>query len=143
MALARFVSAAQTIRAFAERYLAAPLDLVGRCMIGEIFFRSGLVKLSSYETTVDLFRDEYQTPFFAPEVAALLATATELTMPVLLILGLLTRLAALPLLVMTAMIQFTYFYHSEHYFWAFVLLTFIVRGAGAWSLDHWLRRRFG
>ncbi|MFY8105472.1 MAG: DoxX family protein [Elstera sp.] len=134
---------ARTARAWVEHYLTAPLDLLGRWMIGEIFFRSGLVKLASFETTVDLFRDEYRTPFLSPEVAAILATATELTMPVLLILGLFARLAAIPMLVMTFVIQATYFYHSEHYFWAIVLLAIIIRGPGAWSIDHWLRRRFG
>lgn len=143
MVLTPLLAGARTARTLTERHLTAPLDLLGRWMIGEIFFRSGLVKLASFETTIDLFRDEYKTPFFTPEVAAVLATATELTMPVLLILGLFTRLAALPLLAMTAMIQFTYFYHSEHYFWAFVLLTLLIRGPGAWSVDHWLRRRFG
>jgi putative oxidoreductase len=133
----------RTARTWAEHYLTAPLDLLGRWMIGEIFFRSGLVKITSFETTVDLFRDEYRTPFLSPEVAAMLATGIELTMPILLILGLFTRLAALPMLVMTLVIQTTYFYHSEHYFWAFVLLALIIRGPGSWSIDHWLRRRFG
>lgn len=141
--LTPLLAGARTARTLIERTLTAPLDLLGRLMIGEIFFRSGLVKLASFETTIDLFRDEYQTPFFSPEVAALLATATELTMPVLLMVGLFTRLAAVPLLAMTAMIQFTYFYHSEHYFWGFVLLALVIRGPGAWSIDHWLRRRFG
>ncbi len=134
---------ARTVGTWVERHLAAPLDLLGRWMIGEIFFRSGLVKLASFETTVDLFREEYRTPLLSPEVAAVLATGIELTMPILLILGLFARLAALPLLVMTLVIQLTYFYHSEHYFWAFVLLAIIIRGPGAWSIDHWLRRRFG
>ena len=137
------IAGARAARTVIERTLTAPLELLGRLMVGEIFFRSGLVKLASFETTIDLFRDEYKTPFFSPEIAALLATATELTMPVLLMIGLFTRLAAIPLLVMTVMIQFTYFYHSEHYFWAFVLLLFIVRGPGSWSVDHWLRRHFG
>lgn len=131
------------LRTSVERRLTAPLLLLGRYMMAEIFFRAGLVKLASFETTVALFRDEYRTPFLPPEVAAVLATATELTMPVFLLLGLGTRFAALPMLAMTGMIQFTYFYHSEHYFWAFVLLTLIIRGPGAWSVDHWLRRRFG
>lgn len=126
-----------------EAHLTAPLLLLGRYMIAEIFFRSGLVKLAAFDTAVDLFRDEYRTPFLPPEIAAFLATATELTMPVLLMLGLATRLAAVPLLAMTAVIQFTYYYHSEHYFWAFVLFTLIIHGPGTWSLDHYLRRRSG
>lgn len=131
------------LRTTLETRLTAPLLLLGRYMMAEIFFRAGLVKLASFETTVALFRDEYRTPLLPPDVAAVLATATELTMPVFLLLGLATRLAALPMLAMTAVIQVTYFYHSEHYFWAFVLLTLIIQGPGAWSIDHWLRRRFG
>lgn len=133
----------RSVRTALETYFTAPLLLLARFMMAEIFFRAGLVKLASFETTIDLFRDEYRTPFLSPEMAALLATATELTMPVLLLLGFATRLAALPMLAMTAVIQFTYFYHSEHYFWAFALLTLIIQGPGAWSVDHWLRRRFG
>ncbi len=126
-----------------EIYGTAPLLLLGRLMIAEIFFRSGLVKFASLETTVALFRDEYRTPFLPPEIAAVLATGTELSAPLFLAVGFCTRLAALPLLAMTTVIQFTYFYHSEHYFWAFVLGLLIIQGPGVWSVDHWLRRRFG
>lgn len=126
-----------------ETYGTAPLLLLGRLMMAEIFFRSGLVKLASFETTVALFREEYRTPFLPPEIAAVLATGTELTAPLFLAVGLCTRLAAVPVLAMTTVIQFTYFYHSEHYFWAFVLVLLIIQGPGAWSADHWLRRRFG
>lgn len=113
-----------------------PLILLGmRLMMAQIFFASGQVKLADFATTVDLFRDEYKTPFLPAEWAATLATGTELTAPVFLALGLLTRLAALPLLAMSLVIQFTYLDRSEHYLWMLIFGLLIVRGAGSLSLD--------
>ncbi len=75
-----------------------------------------------------------------PEVAAMLATAAELTCPVLLVLGLATRLTTLPLLGMTAIIQLFVFPESwvDHLMWTAMLLTLLTRGPGAISLDRWL-----
>ncbi|WP_247879416.1 DoxX family membrane protein [Azospirillum sp. TSA6c] len=88
-----------------------------------------------------------------PDIAALLAAATELTMPVLLVLGLATRLAALPLLAMALTIQFVLgtanpaFSNPQHCFWMLLLAGLIVRGGGRLSVDRWLlhlsRRRMG
>jgi putative oxidoreductase len=122
--------------------LGEPVILLGlRLMMAKIFFQSGQVKLLDFTTTIDLFRDEYKTPLLPPELAATLATATELTMPVLLLLGLATRLAALPLLAMTLMIQFTYLDRDEHYLWMLTFTLLAVRGAGSLSLDHLITRR--
>lgn len=87
-----------------------------RVWIAAVFFKSGLTKIEDFETTVLLFTDEYQVPLLPPYFAALSATLLELAMPVALTLGFATRLAALPLLVMTAVIQFTYIDHVQHYY---------------------------
>lgn len=106
-----------------------------RLYMADIFWKSGLTKITRWENTVLLFRDEYKTPFLAPETAALLATTAELLCPVLLAIGLATRFAAIPLLIMTAVIQFTYLQMELHIFWAMVLGTIIVIGPGKIAFD--------
>jgi len=119
--------------------LALPL----RVAVASVFWRSAMAKLSNWETTLSLFEDEYQVPILPPELAANLALAIELTAPVLLFVGLLTRGAALVLLAMTAVIQ-VFVYPSAwptHIQWAAMLLVLLCRGAGTVSLDFLVRRR--
>jgi putative oxidoreductase len=75
-------------------------------------------------------------PIIPAEFAAILATATELSAPILLVLGFLTRLAAIPMLCMTAVIQFTYLDLIDHLYWAILLATIILYGPGRYSLDY-------
>lgn len=79
--------------------LAPVLDLGIRVLIGLVFFQSGLTKLASWSTTLALFESEYAVPLLSPTLAAYLGTAAELCLPVLLVLGLGTRAAALALFV--------------------------------------------
>ncbi|MHB8495651.1 MAG: DoxX family protein, partial [Casimicrobiaceae bacterium] len=87
--------------------------------------------------------DEYKLPLLPPDLAAYLAVSIELSTPVLLVLGLLTRPAALLLLGMTSVIEIFVYPQAwpTHIQWAAMLLVLLCRGAGNWSLDHWLRRR--
>ncbi len=125
----------------ADRLAAAvPLDIVllaARFAVGVVFFRSGLLKTDNWQITLALFRDEYQVPLLAPELAAPLATACELAMPALLFAGLLTRLATLPLFGMIAVIQIFVYPEAwpEHLLWATLLLLVLTRGPGALSVD--------
>jgi putative oxidoreductase len=116
------------------------VQLMARLGVGAVFFKSGMTKLASWEFTIQLFRDEYRVPLLTPELAAQLATATELSMPVLLALGLFTRLATLPLLGMVLVIQLFVYPDSwaEHLTWAALLLLILTRGAGALSLDRFI-----
>ena len=82
--------------------------------MARVFWYSGLTKISSFDSTIYLFEYEYKVPVIPPEIAAYLATITELSMPVFLILGLFSRLACLPLIAMTLVIQFTYLELVEH-----------------------------
>ncbi len=116
--------------------------LVLRLWIAHIFWASGMVKIEDFSNTVALFRDEYKTPFLPPEIAAVLGTFFELSCPILLTLGLATRLAALPLLAMTAVIQFTYDQNEQHIYWAMLLGTILVSGAGKISLDYLISKKF-
>ena len=125
-----------------EQFPVSVCHLLFRLAIAGVFFRAGLAKLASWETTVQLFHDEYKVPVFSPEIAAVLATAFELGCPLLLVAGLATRLATLPLLGMIAVIQL-FVYPSawpEHLTWASILLFLLTRGPGPISIDGVLGR---
>ncbi|MEK9968118.1 MAG: DoxX family membrane protein, partial [Ferrovibrio sp.] len=126
-----------------NRFAAAPYLLFIRLWMAEIFWNSGLTKIASWDTTVLLFAEEYKVPLLPPELAAVLGTATELSMPVLLALGLCTRVAALPLMAMTLVIQFTYLDKAEHWLWLLSLAVLATRGGGFLSLDAAIRILLG
>jgi putative oxidoreductase len=113
-------------------------QLLFRLGVASVFIKAGLVKASSWDTTIALFRDEYRVPVLSPQLAATLATTFELGCSTLLIVGLGTRLATLPLLGMIATIQLFVYpgSWSEHLVWASILLFLLTRGPGAISLDH-------
>lgn len=123
----------------------ALLYLLVRVGIASVFFLSGRTKveglLSITPGTYELFRSEYALPLLPPELAAHLATYAEHLFPLLLVLGLATRLSALALLGMTVVIEVFVYPDawSTHLSWAALLLVLVGRGAGAWSLD----RRLG
>lgn len=114
-----------------------------RFWMARIFWYSGLTKISSWESTIFLFKDEYKVPVISAEVAAYIATAFELTCPILLILGFGARLATLPMLAMTAVIQFTYLDHMDHRYWAMLLAIILFYGPGTLSLDYFIKKRIG
>jgi putative oxidoreductase len=128
------------LRATLEGFPLSALQFMFRLSIGAVFFNSGLTKIASWQTTVVLFRDEYKVPVLPPQLAASLAAATELTCPVLLVLGLATRLATLPMLGMTVVIEAFVYPEDwiEHLTWASLLLFILTRGPGAIALDRWL-----
>ena len=120
-----------------DRIPLAPLQLLFRLAIVGVFLRAGLQKVGSWESTVQLFRDEYMVPVLPPEAAATMAATTEIGCSVLLLLGLGTRLAALPLLGMILVIQ-TFVYPQawpEHLTWGSILLFLLARGGGAFAAD--------
>lgn len=132
--------------------------LMGRLIIAVIFWRSGQTKIEGFQldpirgeflldwprlsdSTVFLFQMEYQLPLIAPTVAAVLTAVAEHIFPLLLILGLFTRVSALSLLVMTGVIQI--FVYPEawvtHGLWAAILLMLLAQGAGRLSIDRLLK----
>jgi putative oxidoreductase len=119
--------------------------LLLRIGVAMVFWRSGLTKLDSWDSTIFLFAEEYRVPLLPPELAALLGTAAELGGSVMLILGLGSRFAALALLGVTAVIQLFVYpaLWSEHIFWLAALLTILARGAGTFSVDHIVGRLVG
>ncbi|HXV23912.1 MAG TPA: DoxX family protein [Alphaproteobacteria bacterium] len=137
---ARSHGLAHRIERIRDALEATPLSIVqllARIGVAAVFFKSGMTKIASWEFTLMLFREEYRVPLLPPELAAPLATATELSMPVLLALGLFARLATLPLLGMVVVIQLFVYPQSwaEHLTWTALLLLILTRGPGSISLD--------
>lgn len=135
------------VRALLERVPFSLIQLAMRIAIGFVFFNAGLLKARSFDFAIKLFAQEYNLPLIPPELAARLAMMSELTFPVLLFLGLGTRFATLPLLIMTLVIV-TLVYPSswvESLLWTSVLMTLLIKGGGVLSLDYvierWLSRR--
>jgi putative oxidoreductase len=122
-------------------WLALPLRLA----VATVFWNSAMTKLANWDTAVSLFSDEYRLPLIPPDIAAYMAVSIELTTPVLLVLGLMTRAAALVLLGMTAVIEIFVYPQAwpTHIQWAAMLLVLLCRGPGALSVDHLLMRQFG
>ena len=133
-------------RTLAGRIPFSLLALASRLSIAAIFWRSGQTKVSGFairEETFVLFREEYKVPLLPPDLAAYMATTAEHVFPILLVAGFATRLSALGLLGMTAVIQLFVYPGAwpEHGLWATLLVWIIARGGGAASLDHliWTR----
>lgn len=127
----------------------APVGQLGlRLWVAKAFFLAGLVKIQSFETTVQLFRYEYAVPLLPPEIAAVMGTFTELFFPVLLALGLMGRAAAFVLFVFNIVAVLSYpglnaAGIEQHQVWGLMLLVLTLQGPGRLSLDHLLGRWLG
>jgi putative oxidoreductase len=115
-------------------------QLAARLYVAKVFFWSGLTKTRDWDITVALFTDEYHVPVLSPELAAVLGTAGELVLPVLLALGLGGRFAALGLSVVNVVAVISLSEIAEpalmqHVFWGSLLLGLLLWGPGRWSLD--------
>jgi putative oxidoreductase len=129
-----------------ERVPIALPVLVMRAGVALVFWRAGQSKLPfGNDNTVTLFREEYRLPVLPAEAVAYVATAIELSCPVLLAIGFLTRPAAAILLAQTLIIQiFIYpMNYPDHLLWAGPLLYLLLRGPGKWSFDAAIRDRIG
>lgn len=116
-----------------------------RCGIALVFWRSGQTKLQSWDTTIMLFENEYPVPILPPTLSAYIATGVEIAGPIMLLVGLGARWAALAMFGMTVVIQLFIYPTSypDHLLWAGPLLYLIVRGPGVLSIDHLIRKKFG
>jgi putative oxidoreductase len=138
------------------------IAFIGRFSIAAVFWKSGQTKIQGLvidivagdvqlgiprlsDSVVALFADEYRLPLLPPEIAAVTGAFAEHLFPLLILLGLATRLSALALLGMTMTIQLLVYpdAYPTHGVWATVLLYLIARGPGSISLDHWIARRYG
>jgi putative oxidoreductase len=141
-AMASISDVVQSICDWLSRLPLSLLQLLMRIGVGSVFLSAGLLKYRSWQLTVLLFRDEYRVPLADPVILARVATFNELVFSTLLILGLGTRLATLPLLGTIVVIQ-TFVYPNawvEHLVWTSILLLLLTRGGGTLSLDHVIAR---
>lgn len=134
----RFVAALEALQPAAQ--------LGARLYVAQVFFMSGLTKIHDWDTTLALFADEYKVPLLPPPVAAAMGTAGELVLPVLLLLGLGGRFAALGLSVVNAvavlsLAEIAPAALQQHVFWGSLLLALVLWGPGKWSLDSLLAPR--
>jgi putative oxidoreductase len=127
--------------------LAPFADLGVRLFVAGVFFQSGLTKIANWDSTVSLFENEYAVPVLPPEIAAFAGTGVELVFPVLLALGLGSRLAAAVLFVFNIVAVASYpdlgaAGLKDHQTWGLLLLVTLLHGPGALSLDRPLGRFF-
>ncbi len=138
------MSAARLIAA-AEAIPTAFLGLLFRIAIFSVFWRAAWPKWQNWDLTIALFQDEYLAalPFLPAAPMAYLSGVLEIVCSVLVLIGLATRLAALPLLGITIFIQLFVYWNSwpQHILWTAMLIYLIARGPGAWSFDHLLAAR--
>lgn len=139
-------SATLAVRRLSSRVTDDLLLLLARFGIAAVFFQSGRTKVDGWLTltdgTYELFRTEYALPLIPPDIAAHAATYSEHLFPILLVLGLFTRPAAVALLSMTAVIEIFVYPDAwpTHLSWSALLLPLIVRGGGKWSVDRLIFR---
>jgi len=134
-------------RRLAERIPYALVALVARVAVASAFWRSGQTKVEGFfhikDNTFFLFREEYKVPLLPPDFAAYVTTIAEHVLPVLLVVGLASRLSALGLIIMTLVIQLFVYPDAwpTHLLWFAPLLLIVARGPGALSLDHLIWKR--
>ena len=151
MSIAALINRANDLAGRYAGWLASPLLLAIRLYVPWQFFKSGLVKLQDWDSTLYLFREEYHVPLLPPVVAAVTGAAGEIVFPLLLAVGLLTRYAALGLSVVNVMAVVSYAHVllgegfeaalGQHYLWGSLLIVLAVFGPGKWSVDEFVRRR--
>ena len=127
--------------------LAPVSDLLLRLWVANVFWKSGLTKIQSWDTTLMLFEYEYSVPFLPPELAAYMGTGVELAFPVLLAFGIGGRFAAAVLFIFNIIAVISYPDLNtpgklDHLLWGIMLLVPVLRGPGKISIDHFLRKKF-
>jgi putative oxidoreductase len=138
-----YTTALKKCEAIPDRFLV----LAARLSLAAFFIRAGQTKLDGFDLSSGaqyLFQEEYKVPLLPWDVAAWMAIAAEHIFPILLIVGLATRLSALGLLGMALIIQFFVYPGSwpDHLMWATLLMLIIARGPGAFSLDNLFNKKF-
>lgn len=138
------------IRAF--DFLSPFGDLLARIWIAQIFFMSGLLKVQAWQSTKMLFAHVYQVPLLPPGFAAILGTAAELILPILLVIGFGGRFVILLFFLYNAVCAISYPFLwtsagaaglSQHMNWGLLLMLLMFHGSGKISLDYWIRQYHG
>ena len=126
--------------------LQAPAALFARLYVAQVFFASGLTKLRDWDITLALFTDEYHVPLLPPGLAAIMGTAGEIGLPVLLVLGLGGRFAPLGLCVVNvvavlSLAEIAPAALQQHVTWGVLLAGLAIFGTGRWTLDSLLKAK--
>ena len=132
--------------------LQSPLLLLFRLWVAKVFFMSGMQKISTWNDeygVMYLFKEEYHVPLLDPVVAAYMATAGELILPIFLVVGFGTRFAAIALSILNVTAVVSYYATlakvgqvTPHIFWGSMLMTMIIFGPGWFSVDQWIKQKF-
>ena len=128
-------------------YLAPLLDVALRFYLADVFLKSGLTKIKSWDSTLYLFSDVYQVPLIPSDLAAYMAAGGELALPVFLVLGLFGRFAAAGLFVLNAVAAYSYSSGLseagmfQHFAWGSMLAVLLILSRGKWAADAWLEKR--
>jgi putative oxidoreductase len=127
-------------------------DLVARWWVAKIFFLSAMDKISSWDTTLVLFKYDYNVPFISFVSAAYIGTGLELILPIFLILGLGGRLTIFIFFIynIVCVISFHFLWtpagtsgFDDHVDWGLLLLLLFLHGPGRYSLDYLIHKKFG
>jgi putative oxidoreductase len=116
------------------------VELAIRLWLAQIFFVSGVLKLTNWQTALELAANEYPVSWMSPIAAAYTGVTIEVVGGALLALGFMTRYAAVPMLALSLVAQFAYLAFDNQIFWAALLAWYAVQGAGPISVDRLLRR---
>ncbi len=144
ISLAKTINGAiDPLRMLAEKVGAPLFDLAARLFVANAFFMSGILRFKdflngTFDSQVFLFQFEHPVPGIPPEIAAYMAMTGEILLPVLLVLGLFGRFAAAGILIMTAIIEFTYIHAPEHILWAVLATSLFIKRPGTLSIDYFL-----
>ncbi len=127
-------------------------DLAARVWVAWIFFKAGLLKIGSWQSTLFLFQHEFSVPLLNPYVAAVLGTGAEIILPILLVLGLGGRLSILVFFIYNAIAVMSYPHLwtpdggqalAQHINWGLLLALLMFHGPGKLSLDYWVKKKWG
>lgn len=124
-------------------------DLAARIYIAKVFFMSGWSKITDWETTLWLFEEEYKVPLLPPELAASMATAGELALPVFLVIGFLTRFSAAGLFILNLVAVISYYATlqsspaalQDHLQWGIILGMLATSHVKCFTIDNFLKRK--
>jgi len=138
------IAFADRVIAMIERWLTPVFDLAIRLYVAEVFFRSGMLKITRWDSTLYLFENEYHVPLLPPHVAAVTSTAGELTLSTLLALGIAGRFGAAGLSAINLVAVISYSDLSDpgrmdHLLWGLLLMVTLLHGPGKLSVDHWIK----
>jgi putative oxidoreductase len=126
--------------------LIAPIaNLAARIYVALVFFQSGMSKVENWGKTTQMFQEEWIIPYLTPNISALLATAGELVLPIMLMIGFFTRFAAMGLLCIAVVIEFVIFggnaENVQHYYWMLIFALIVGYGGDKLSLDNFFKKR--